>query len=143
MNILKKLALNFLIYVAIVAGLLFGLPKFLSWALATPYPMAAVTSNSMWPVFTAGTLVFIQGVPKEELKVGDIIVWRNATGGGFTIHRIAELGDQTLVTKGDANFTKDEPVPYERVVGRAWGLFGRPFKIPYIGSITVMAKNWK
>ncbi|MEK7561005.1 MAG: signal peptidase I [Patescibacteria group bacterium] len=141
MQILKKLLFNFTIYVAIVIGLLFGLPKFLSWSLNTPYPMAAITSNSMWPVFTAGTLVFIQGVPKEDLKTGDIIVWRNAAGGGFTIHRIARLNETTLVTKGDANFTEDEPVAYERVVGRAWGMFGRPFKIPYIGSVTMMAQR--
>lgn len=134
---IAKFFLNFAIYAAIVAGLLFGLPRFLSWYLGTPYPIAAITSGSMWPALNEGDLVFIQGVERDALKVGDIIVWRNPQG--FTIHRIVKLNDATLVTKGDANFTEDGPVRYEDVVGRTYQVFGKPARLPYFGMITVYA----
>ena len=49
-------------YVVIVGGTVVGLPKALSWYLETPYPMAAITSGSMWPVLKEGDIVFVQGV---------------------------------------------------------------------------------
>lgn len=139
-----KLILNIIIYVAIVGGLVFGLPRFLSWVLKTPYPMAAITSGSMWPALNEGDLVFIQGqVPLEKLQVDDIIVWRGANGQGFTIHRIARLNGSEIITKGDANFSEDQPIQYDQVVGRTLNFRGGPVSIPYLGSITVMASNLK
>jgi len=131
--------LNIAIYVGIVAGVLFGLPRFLSWYLRTPYPMAAITSGSMWPVLHTGDLVFIEGVGKGDLKMGDVVVWKNPSG--FTIHRVVRLGENTLVTKGDANFTEDEPVKYEDVIGRTYQVWGRNARIPYLGRITMYASQ--
>ena len=132
---------DFLTYLVIVAGILFGLPKFLSWSLNTSYPMAAITSGSMWPSLKEGELVFIEGVEKSDLRKGDIVVYRNSVGGTFTIHRIVALGETTLTTKGDANFNEDTPVSYEQVVGRSLTFGGRNIHIPYLGSITVFANN--
>ena len=138
-----KKILNAAIYFVIIFGIVFGLPKFLSWSLHTPYPMAAITSGSMWPVLGEGDLVFVQGVSgKEELKIGDVIVYRNKVNNTFTIHRIVKMNEDTLVTKGDANFNEDAPTSYSGVVGKALVLFGdKPFHIPYLGSITVFANN--
>lgn len=140
-----RFTLNLFIYLAIVGGLIFGLPRLLTWALKTPYPMAAITSGSMWPVLNEGDLVFIQGGRKlEDLKVGDIIVWRGSAGQSFTIHRIAKLNGSQITTKGDANFNEDPVIEYDQVVGKAlaWKS-GKPVHIPYLGSITVLASNWK
>ena len=134
-----KFFLNVGIYAAIVVGMLFGLPRFLSWYLETPYPMAAITSGSMWPVLNEGDLVFIEGVKREEIKEGDIVVWRNPQG--FTIHRVVRLDADTLVTKGDANFTEDKPVAYADVVGRTAKVFGRNARLPYFGMVTVYASK--
>jgi len=140
-----KFALNTFIYIAIVVGLVFGLPRFLSWALETPYPMAAITSGSMWPALNEGDLVFIKGGLKpEDLGVGDIIVWRGADGRGFTIHRVARVHGSEILTQGDANFNEDSPIQFDQVVGRAVEYkSGKPINIPYLGSITVMASNLK
>ena len=135
----KKIIFTLCSYIAIVAVVVFGLPKFLSWSLGTPYPMAAITSGSMWPVLKEGDLVFIQSVKKEEFALRDIIVYRNEDNGGFTIHRIVKLGADTLITKGDANFTEDKPVKYEQVVGRTFQLFGNNMRLPYLGFVTVYA----
>ena len=134
-----KIFLDIAIYGAIVIGLLYGLPRFLAWYLHTPYPIAAITSGSMWPVFNEGDLVFIEGVAKENLSAGDIVVWRNPQG--FTIHRVVRLQETTLVTKGDANFTEDPPVKYEDVIGRTHKIFGKNAKLPYLGLVTVYANK--
>lgn len=134
-----KFLLNVALYALIVAGVLIGMPQFLAWKLSTPYPMAAITSASMWPVLHEGDLVFIEGTNKEDLMVGDIVVWRNPHG--FTIHRIAKLDENTITTKGDANFTEDEPVPYEDVVGRTYKVFGKDARLPYLGMISVYANQ--
>lgn len=132
-----KILINLTIYAAIVAGILFGLPKFLVWYMGTPYPIAAITSGSMWPVLKTGDLVFIQRVEKSDLAIGDIVVWQNPQG--FTIHRIVKLDADTVTTKGDANFTEDEPVAYADIVGRTYQIFGRNARVPYFGMITVYA----
>ncbi len=128
--------LNFLVYIAIVGGIVWGLPQFLSWKFGTPYPIAAITSGSMWPILHEGDLIFIRAVPKNELNVGDVVVWQNDKG--FTIHRIVKLEEKRLVTKGDANFKNDEPVAYAEVVGRTlvWSE-NKPVRIPYLGFISV------
>ncbi len=80
---------NFLVYVVIIVGIVYGLPKFLVWKLKTNYPMAAITSGSMWPVLKTGDLVFIRGVQsKSEISLGDIIVFRNRTNNTLTIHQL-------------------------------------------------------
>ena len=135
MKSIGKFFLNVVIYVAIVAGIVWGIPKFLSWKLGTDYPIASITSGSMWPVLKEGDLVFIEKVAKEELAIGDIVVWVNPKG--FTIHRVVKLNEDTLVTRGDANFKDDPPVPYNDLVGRTYEILGWPARIPYLGYITV------
>ncbi len=136
---MKNFAINLIIYIVIVGGVVVGFPRALSWYLDTPYPMAAITSGSMWPVLKEGSLVFIQSVKKEDIKIGDIVVYRNDKG--FTIHRVAELRENDLITKGDANFQKDAPTKYENVIGRALMIFGRIAAIPYLGMISVAANS--
>src|SRR3989344_4022460 len=139
MRILKtilKIVLNVVLYVAIVAAIVWGVPKLLEAKLGTKYPIAAITSGSMWPVLHTGDIVLIRKTPKEEIKVGDIVVWQNEKG--FTIHRVAKLNEDTLVTKGDANFTEDPAVPYSDVIGKTVYMGEKPFRVPYLGFISVI-----
>src|SRR3989344_3667931 len=139
--------LNIAIYLAIVGIVIYGLPYYLTKKLGTDYPIAAITSGSMWPVLHIGDLVLIKSVSKEDLKVGDIIVWQNPSTSsgqaGFTIHRIAKLNENTLVTKGDGNFTEDSPVKYSDVIGRTVYRNGNPVRIPYMGYISVWSAKIK
>lgn len=132
-----KFILNIVIYAGIVALIVYGVPYYLTKKLGTEYPIAAITSGSMWPALHIGDLVFIEKVEKKDLKEGDIIVWQNSKG--FTIHRVAELRTNTLVTKGDGNFTSDDPVKYTDVIGRTVYRNERPIRIPYMGYISVWA----
>ena len=140
MKKIAKISLDIGIYAAIAVGLVWGLPKVLSRVLGTPYPMATITSGSMWPVLKEGDLILIQAVPKQALRAGDIVVWRNPQG--FTIHRVVELGSETFITKGDANFTDDAPVRYADLIGRTVAIGGQPVRIPYIGFISITASKY-
>ena len=133
--------LNVLIYVAIVAAIVYGVPKFLSWKLGTEFPIAAITSGSMWPVLKEYDVVLIKKVPKDAIHVGDIVVWQNVKG--FTIHRVAKLDQDTLTTKGDANFTEDKPVAYADVIGKTVMIGSTPLRIPYLGYVSVIGGTWR
>lgn len=134
-----KFFLNLFIYIALVVLFLWGAPKALSYALGTPYPMATITSGSMWPVLKEGDLIFIKKISKEELKIGDIVVWQNPQG--FTIHRVVKLDKDNFVTRGDANFKDDKAVAYNEIVGRPVILAKKPLRIPYVGFIAIAASK--
>jgi len=141
-KLIKDIA-GWVIYLAFLAGLVYGIPKGLAYVLKTPYPMAAITSGSMWPALKRGDLVLIKGVSaKNEIKVGDIIVYRNQIG--FTIHRVIEMREDTVITKGDANNVADSPVRYEEIVGKALSFGnGKVVKIPSLGSISILVNKVK
>lgn len=140
MKSILKFFLNIAIYVGIFVGVLWGVPAGLSYLLHTSHPMASVTSGSMWPALKTGDLILIEGVTKQDLKKGDVVVWRNE--GGFTIHRIVTLNDSTAVTKGDANFKEDEPVAYEDIIGRALLFHGSYARVPYVGYATILISRY-
>ena len=142
--LMKRVAgffLNVIIYAAIVAAIVWGVPKFLAWKLGTEFPIAAITSGSMWPVLKQYDVVLIQKVPKEDLRVGDIVVWQNDKG--FTIHRIVKLDADTLTTKGDANFTEDKPVAYSEVIGKTVMIGSKPLRVPYLGYVSVIGGEYR
>ncbi len=141
-KLIKDIA-GWVIYLAFLAGLVYGIPKGMAYVLKTPYPMAAITSGSMWPALKRGDLVLIKGVSaKNEIKVGDIIVYRNQIG--FTIHRVVEMRESTVITKGDANNVSDSPVGYDEIVGRALTFGnGKVLRIPNLGSISILVNKVK
>lgn len=137
MNKTLKSVIGWILYIAILVGLVYGIPKGLAYFLETDYPMASITSGSMWPALKQGDLILIKGVSsKEEIQIGDIIVYRNPKG--FTIHRVIKLNENTLITKGDANNVEDAPVKYEEVIGKTATLNNKPFRIPFIGKIGLL-----
>ena len=139
---LLKSLIGWVLYVGFLAGLIYGIPRGLSYVLKTDYPMAAITSGSMWPVLKKGDLILIKGInEKEEIKLEDVIVYRNERG--FTIHRVIKLNEEDLVTKGDANNVKDKPVKYEDVIGKLLVMNNKPFRIPLLGMVSVYINKGK
>ncbi len=131
-----KSLIGWILYVGFLFGLVFGVPKALSLLLKTDYPMASITSGSMWPVLKKGDLILIKGiVSKEEIEIDDIVVFKNEKG--FTIHRVIQLDEDTLITKGDANNVKDKPVRYEDVIGKLLTFNKKAIRIPFLGMVSV------
>ena len=136
-----KNLIGWLIYILILIGLVWGTPKALAYFLDTEYPMASITSGSMWPILKQGDLVLIKGVSsKDDIQIDDIIVYKNPKG--FTIHRVINLKESSLVTKGDANNAADKPIKYEEVIGKALTVGNKIIKIPFLGKIgLILQKN--
>ena len=90
--------------------------------VAMPFGFGAslVLSGSMEPEICTDDLVFLKKT--GELHVGDIVLYN--TGSSNVLHRIAAVDGDTLITKGDANNTEDEPISASAVIG------------VYIGKIT-------
>jgi signal peptidase I len=147
LNKIIKTVLEWVIYVVIFFAIVWGTPKVLVKVLHTDYPIASITSGSMWPELKVGDIVFIKGYDgnKSSLKIGDVVVYKNNAASStlplFTIHRIIRLNDNTLITQGDANNITDLPIAYSQVVGRMITVKNQPLKIPYLGKLSQMFKT--
>lgn len=90
-----------------------------------------VLTNSMNPFIKAGDLIFIRKVSPSEVKVNDVITFKE-TETKFITHRVIEIkqdqGTVGFVTKGDNNNVKDSNiVTSNHLVGSL------AFKIPKAG----------
>jgi len=158
-----KIQSKYFEYIAIIIAIL----VIVIFNLFTPYitgaeaPMAVVSGTSMLPLFHEGDIVLLYKPSPQDIRVGDVIVYKRC-GGGYIIHRVIDIvvvGDRYYyVTKGDNNpfddsrlgqFYEYSPlricsnvrvpgIPYERVVGVAVEVNGMTFKIPYLGYISFM-----
>ena len=125
--------------------------------LATP--LVVVEGNSMLPTLYSGDLVVIYKPQPQDIRVGDIVVYRSPLTGRLVIHRVIEInecdGSYCYITKGDNNLHPDnspmlalEPstgIPYEDVVGVVIGIrrggSTAPLRIPYLGILTMIARG--
>jgi signal peptidase I len=135
----KKIVIGLIkvvLYVVFVIAAVYYTPKILSKELHTQYPLATITSGSMWPVLKVNDLILMKGMSGSQAQVGQIIVYQNSRG--FTIHRLIRVeANGMLVTQGDANDVEDAPIQPSQVVGRIVYVFGNhPFRIPYLGIIS-------
>ncbi len=119
----------------------------------TSTPLAVVRGTSMLPLLREGDIVFLIHKDPEEIKVGDVIVYRSLRGH-LIIHRVIEIirvgGELEFVTKGDNNprddsflfeFPPGRGVTFDRIVGVVWEPKDMILKIPYIGVITLIVKG--
>ena len=117
-------------------------------------PLAVVRGTSMLPLFKKGDIVVIVKKPPNEIRPGDVVVYRSIHGNRLIIHRVIEVlkinGEYEYVTKGDNNpyddsFLFEYPqgggVPYYRIVGVVWRPFNMDFKIPLIGALALLFKG--
>lgn len=84
---------------------------------ALPMPLgfgtAIVLSGSMEPELRVDDLIFVKA--QESYEVGDVVVFQS--GSSVVVHRIIEMKDGTVVTKGDANNTDDGEMELSRIKG--------------------------
>ncbi|MBO1305299.1 signal peptidase I [Enterococcus sp. 669A] len=95
-------------------------------------PQADSPSNG----FYAGDIVLVKMTDGTQVKEGDIVIFQVGEGDRYLTHRMVERlselngeeGDY-IVTKGDANKSKDPPILADRVLGKV------TFVIPKMGSM--------
>lgn len=122
----------------ITAALLMALVILLTVPLTIPrlfgYQIYGILTDSMEPVYPAGSVVYVKPASPEEIQVGDAITFRLGTGTDVTAtHRVTEIDteQQQFITKGDANASSDvEPVPFSQLVGKVTG------KLPWLGRFS-------
>lgn len=79
------------------------------------------TGQSMNPTIRDGEAITVEPISPEDMRRGDIILYRTAKG--FIAHRIIliEKDDDNglvFIPRGDASATCDAPVSFEQVLGR-------------------------
>ena len=92
---------------------------------------SVVLTGSMEPALSVNDLVIVR--KSDTYQAGDIIIFQD--GQSLVIHRIVETDGETLVTKGDANNTEDEPIKISQVKGKY------VFAIPGIGAVIRLMKT--
>jgi signal peptidase I len=82
----------------------------LLWAFFVQADTRRVDGQSMLPTLEGGDLVVIQSVPVSEVHIGDIVVYGSpcSTGGESVVHRVVNITNAGLVTKGDNNLHTDQ-----------------------------------
>lgn len=97
------------------------------------YHIYTVVTGSMEPAIPTGSLVYIKGIPPQEVEEKDVIAFYGAMDGTSIItHRVVSNSEimNEFITKGDANETKDmNPIPYDNYIGKVM------LSVPYVGGI--------
>ncbi len=147
---LQRLAKTVLLTIVAWYSLWYGLSAILSTTNPVVFvgldPGLAWNECSMTPTLSPGDMLFLQGVPEQEIEVGDIIVFRNPLNPeDLIVHRVVRIvvrdGGYYFTTKGDNPRTNPWSLWYEKdfpsthIVGRVF------FRIPMVGWVWIAAKT--
>lgn len=95
-------------------------------------PKEKFLSFSLKNGFNKGDIMVLYGTKIENLKIGDVIVYKSPQYNYPVIHRAVGIKD-TFETKGDHNLVSDpNPVRKEQIVGKAI------LRIPYLGWVKII-----
>lgn len=129
-----KKVVKWLLATAILAVFAFNVYSFISIKVLKNdlvtiggYSVLEVISGSMEPTIHVGDLVIID-TKESDYKSGDIVTFVDVDGS-FVTHRLVEIKDNYIVTKGDANESLDEAMPKDSLVGKCTK------KVRYLGKI--------
>ena len=103
----------------------------LAVALKTDTPVVAVFSESLEPTYYKGDMIVVYG--DKNVKVGDIIVFDVPDRRYPIIHRVYNITDQGINTKGDNNKAVD---PW---ITQKTSLHGKAIlKVPLLGWVKIL-----
>jgi len=74
----------------------------------------------MWPLISKEDTIHIEYKNFSDLRIGDIILYKNSE---FVLHRINKINDKGLITKGDNNNK------YDPIIVKEFNYFGVLTKI--------------
>ncbi|MEM7823818.1 MAG: signal peptidase I [Candidatus Aenigmatarchaeota archaeon] len=118
-----------IIYIVLGFAIALGINTALGLALQTDTPVVAVMSDSMVPTLLRGDMVIVY---KGNVSIGDIIVF-DAPGYNYPIiHRVYNITDGMIRTKGDHNPVVD---PWEIDLNAIHGKAG--VRIPLLGWVKI------
>jgi len=83
------------------------------------YTFFQVITGSMSGTIEINDIVIVRIT--DKFKVNDIITYKS--GNDYVTHRVIRIQGDTIITKGDANNTEDEPITKDLVLGRVVHIF--------------------
>ena len=122
MNVLKKILsvvkiilIVFLIVFIICFGSIVYQKKVLKSSMPNLFGYAGgtIVSGSMEPNIKIGDYVIVS--VNGGYDVGDVVMFKR--GNSYIAHRVIEVFDDGIITKGDANDTEDKKISNDDVVG--------------------------
>lgn len=101
-----------------------------------------VTGASMLPAIWPGDVVTIHSARFSDVSRGDLVLFFR--GQRFFVHRVLDVGDDSLVTRGDSVLGSDPPVHSDELLGRVASITGAggtrvPSHLGAIGSLVASA----
>ena len=125
-----------IIFVSLVVGFnlyTWNAQSLMGNALPMPfgYGAAVVLTGSMEPTISANDLILV--AEKPVYAEDEIAVYQS--GNILVVHRILDITDGMVTTKGDANNASDAPVELSAVKGKVVGV------IPGVGSLVKILKT--
>lgn len=93
--------------------------------------VTVVLSGSMEPRLSTGDLLFV--VSQDQYNEKDIVVFQ--TGHTAVVHEIIEIEGDTVITKGMANNTEDDPIQLSQIKGKV------VLDIPLVGYLVNIIKT--
>jgi signal peptidase len=123
-----------IVYLFLGFVIAYGVNSALGFVLNTKIPVVAVFSDSMDPIFYKGDMIIVYG--EKNIKLGDIVVFDSPDNRYPIIHRVVQIKDSGIVSKGDNNPVSDEGrwgvIPFDKIYGKAF------LKIPLLGWVKIL-----
>ena len=123
-----------IVYLFLGVIIAYGVNVALSLVLQTQTPVVAVFSDSMVPTFYKGDMILVYG--DKDIKIGDVVVFDSPDNKYPIIHRVIQIKNGGIVSKGDNNPVSDEGrwgvIPFSKIYGKAF------LKIPVLGWVKIL-----
>ena len=97
-----KKVLSIILIVLIFILLLFNIVSIFEFSFFG-FRIFKVATGSMEPTLSINSIIVVKKT--DDLNIGDIITFQDSRG--YTTHRIVEMNEDSITTKGDANNVKD------------------------------------
>lgn len=114
MELIKKIIhyTSNIIFVLVIIYAVFWLPSIFG------YKPLIVLSKSMEPTYKEKSIIYYKSVNENEIRVGDIITFKGSKNELIS-HRVMEINNGLITTKGDANSIEDiNKVEYKDIYGK-------------------------
>jgi len=103
-----------LAFAAVAVMILLASTSALRFTLGTPTPLLTVTSKSMAPTLNVGDPLVVRGM--SSVEVGDVVAFRRSPD--IVVHRVYNVTESGIITKGDAYSQPDHPAGRDPREGR-------------------------
>lgn len=111
-RVARRVAIIIVVTVAVLAVTLMWGPRLLGGHSST------VLTDSMDPAIRPGDVTITLPVNTDDIQEGDVIMFTHRNADMTITHRVVEITDDTLITKGDNARIRDVPVRPDQVLGR-------------------------